>query len=175
MKVEFDATFEDFVDVCRRSQHISWSAYLVLLFVLVVCAGSIAVLLHWFFENWFMTLAAAVAGCVGGAYAIIELPDKTVRDHLKKQMDENTPLATEFEINETGVSTTCLGHTLIQEWTTIDQIEETDDAIYFRNRFGQYCSARKRGFSTPEEVNEFLTLARSFHEKTKRPVDTKND
>lgn len=166
MKVKFDATFDDFVDVCKRSQQTSASSYYVLLLVVVTFSAAIAVVLHWMFERWFVTVAAAVGGCAAGAYSVIESREKLVRDHLKKQVDPNTPTPTEVEISEHGVSTTCLGHTLVQEWSTIEQIEETDDAIYFRNKFGQYCSARKRGFESNEEMNEFLTLARSWHDQT---------
>ena len=164
MKVKFDATFEDFVDVCKRSQETSWSwsSYLVLVFVVVAFSASIAGLLHWIFQNWFTTVLAALGGCAGGAYSIIKSQDKLVRDHLKKQVDQNAPIPTEVEVSEMGVSTKCLGHTVVQEWSTIDRIEETDDAIYFRNTFGQYCSARKRGFASEDEMREFLSLARSF-------------
>jgi hypothetical protein len=166
MKVTFDATFEDFVDVCKRSQETSWSSYLVLVFVVVACSASIAVLVHWIFENWGITILAAVGGCAAGAYSLIESRDKLVRDHLKKNLDQNTSVPTEVEVTEMGISTKCLGHTLVQEWSTIDQIEETDDAIYFRNKFGQYCSARKRGFASDEEIREFLKLARSWQGQT---------
>lgn len=167
MKVKFDATFEDFVDVSRRSYQASWTWYSVILFAIAAIAGAIAVLLHWVFENWLVTIGAAIGGCAAGAHAMIESPDKAVRNHLKKQVDPDTPVPTEVEISEMGVSTKCLGHSLVQEWSTIDQIEETDDAIYFRNKFGQYCSARKRGFESNEDMNEFLELARSWHEQTK--------
>lgn len=162
MKVKFDATFEDFVDVCKRSQETSWSSYLVLVFVVVACSASIAGLVHWIFQNWLVTVLAALGGCTAGAYSLIESRDKLIRGHLKKQVDQNTLVPTEVEISEMGISTKCLGNTLVQEWSTIDQIEETDDAIYFRNKFGQYCSARKRGFGSEDEMREFLRLARTF-------------
>jgi hypothetical protein len=167
MKVKFDATFEDFVDVSLRSAQPSWISYVVILIAIVGCSGAISVLLHWAFESWFVTLGAAIGGCIAGAYALIEAPDRSVRNHLKKQVDPETSVPTEVEISEIGVSTKCLGHSLVQEWSTIERIEETDDAIYFRNKFGQYCSARKRGFASKEEMNEFLKLARTWHEQTK--------
>ena len=166
MKVKFDATFEEFVDVSRRSHQASWTSYSVVLLAIVACAGAMAVLLHWVFESWFVTIGAALGGCAAGAHTLIESPDKAVRNHLKKQLDPDTPVPTEVEISEMGVSTKCLGHSLVQEWSTIEQIEETDDAIYFRNKFGQYCSARKRGFASDEEIREFLKLARSWQAQT---------
>ena len=166
MKVRFDATFDDFVDVCKRSQETSWYSYVALLFVVVACSASLAGLIHWIFQSWLVTIVAALSGCVAGAYSIIESREKVFRDHLKKQVDQNTPIPTEVEISEKGVSTSCLGHTLVQEWSTIDLIEETDDSIYFRNKFGQYCSARKRGFASDDEMSEFLKLARTWQTQT---------
>lgn len=166
MIVRFDATFEDFVDVCKRSQQDSSFSYLVLMFVVVVCSASLGGLIHWLFQSWLVTIVAALSGCVAGAYGIIESREKLYRDHLQKQVDPNTPVPTEVEISEKGVSASCLGHTLVQEWSTIDQIEETDDAIYFRNKFGQYCSARKRGFASDDELSEFLRLARTWQAQT---------
>ena len=62
---------------------------------------------------------------------------------------------TEIEINQAGVTCRCLGQTTTQEWNIIEHIEETADAIYFRDKFGVYCSVRKRGFSSEDETQEF--------------------
>ena len=96
MKVKFDATFDDFVDVCRRSQETSytWSSYVVLVFLVVAFSASIAGLLHWIFQNWLVTIMAALGGSAAGAYSLIGSRDKLVRDHLKKQVDQNTPVPT---------------------------------------------------------------------------------
>ena len=74
----------------------------------------------------------------------------------------DAPVPTEVEINEDGVLTRCMGQTFMQEWETIENIEETNDAIYFRNKFGMYCSARKRGFGSEDEMKEFLDLAKHY-------------
>lgn len=162
MKVRFEATFEEFVDVAMRSQPSSPSAYFFMIGVTVLVTGALAGLLHWAFGRWLMTIFAAVGGCVAGAWVIIDWPEKWIRDHLKKQIKEDAAVATEVELTDDGVTTRCLGHTVTQGWSTIEGVVETADAIYFKNKFGQYCSARKRGFESPDEMKQFIDLANSY-------------
>jgi hypothetical protein len=62
-----------------------------------------------------------------------------------------------------------MGQTVMQEWNVVESIEETDDAIYFRNKFGLYCAARKRGFNSDAEMKDFLDLAKSYWSRAAVP------
>lgn len=162
MKVSFDATFEDFVDVNKRSVGTNLSQYLLMAAVTVGVCATAGGLMFLIFQDWLVSAIAVTVSMIVGGFSLASVPEQNIRVFLRKRLKVNAPVPTEVEINETGVSTRCMGQTVIQEWKMIANIEETDEAIYFRNTFGLYCSARKRGFSSEDEMKEFMELAKSY-------------
>src|SRR5438270_3040218 len=148
MKVNFDATVEDFVDVHKRSVGRNFRLYLTMAIVALALSGAVGGLMYLVFGDWLATALGATLGLVAGGFGLVRGQDQNIREFLRKRLKINGPVPTEVEIDESGVTTRCLGQTSIQEWKMIENIEETKDAIYFRNKFGMYCSARKRGFGS---------------------------
>ena len=68
----------------------------------------------------------------------------------------------EVEILDEGLRNSALGQTTVSNWKLIEDMIETDEAIYFRNKFGLYSAVRKRGFASDEEMKDFLALAKQY-------------
>jgi hypothetical protein len=169
MKVNFDATVEDFVDVHKRSAGNNLLSYLIMAVVTLVVSGTAGGLMYLIFRDWLVSAILVTVSLTVGGFALASVQEQNIRAFLRKRLKLNAPVPTEVEINESGVLTRCMGQTVIQEWKVIENIEETNDAIYFRNTFGLYCSARKRGFSSEDEMKEFLDLAKHYWSRATVP------
>ena len=67
MKVRFDATFEDFVDVNKRSVGKNLSQYLMMGVITVVMAVAAGVLLYLIFQDWLISVIVATVSIAVGA------------------------------------------------------------------------------------------------------------
>jgi len=162
MKVAYDAILDDFVDVHKRSVGRNLRLYVTMAIVAVALSAMVGGLMYLFLGDWLAVGLGATLGLVAGGFAIVRGQDDNIRTYLKKRFNLYVPVPTEVEINEIGVSTRCLGQIVTYEWKVVENIEETKDAIYFRNKYGLYCSVRNRGFGSEDEKKEFFDLAKHY-------------
>ncbi|MEP6788943.1 MAG: YcxB family protein [Acidobacteriota bacterium] len=162
MKVNFDATLEDFVDVQKRSMNRGLRIYVTKAIIALISTAMLGGFMYFIFGDRLAAGLGAALGLFVGVFGLIRGQDRNIRAFIKERLKSNGPVPTEVEINDSGLTIRCLGQTVIQEWKLIENIEETDDAIYFRNKYGAYCAARKRGFGSEDEKKEFLDLAKHY-------------
>ena len=162
MTVHFEATLEDYVDVHRRSAGPRLRVYLYSAFVSLLIGGLISFTLYLIFRDWLVTIMIATVTVAVTTATMISLPERNIREFLVKRIKLKSPVPTEFEITPAALTTSALGQTVTQQWKLIENIEETADAIYFRNVFGLYTAVRKRAFQSDEDMKQFLDLAREY-------------
>jgi hypothetical protein len=162
IKVSFDASFEDLVDVSKRSAGRNVLSYVIMFSVVLAIGLAAAGLLYVVFGDWIIAAIVLTVSLMVGGFSVASAQEQNIRSFLKKRIKAEIPIYTEFEIDEKGVTSRALGQAVFQDWIVIESIEETDDAIYFRNMFGLFCAVRKRGFENDEEKTEFLNQARAY-------------
>lgn len=161
MKVTFEATIDDFVDITDRSVPRDGTYYANLVFTAMVLGAVYAAIGYWFYsKSWI----AAVIGFVIGVAMIVGYNYNVRRRKFKEFYQErklvNGPIKVETEIGDNGLTFRQDGETVTTAWSNIEKIDETDDAIYFQKRGNLFSAVRKRGFTSDAEKEEFLILAR---------------
>lgn len=165
MIVEFDASIDDFVDVAVRSltdskgvrtwhwQGLLTTALLAGLPAYILFSGTTAVRL-------------AIAGGFGLAAAGVHLWtsresfNARMQKLYREQLGTDGPVRVKAELTDEGVSISQRSTHTMFEWSTIKEIEESDDAIYFHTRDNHCFAVRIRGFDSTESKNQFVKLAK---------------
>jgi hypothetical protein len=105
---------------------------------------------------------ALVAAIVSAAFAW-KMHGEAVRRRLYKyfrdQYGERELFPCAVELNEEGVRTEQLGTQLLFEWSNIEEISESEDAVEVYTRSGGGVFVKKRFFSSPEEMRQFMGAA----------------
>jgi hypothetical protein len=93
---------------------------------------------------------------------------RAVRRAWQKQylalLGSEGPFTCEVELRPEGIWARHNHTQTLYEWPGIASIEETDDSVDFRSRFGGYLVVRDRAFWSPEERDKFIATARRYHE-----------
>jgi hypothetical protein len=58
---------------------------------------------------------------------------------------------------------------IIHEWANVEEVQETNDSIYFFMRNGAATAVRKRAFESEEIKREFMDLAKQHLQLCGRP------
>jgi len=177
MRVEFDATLDDFVDVSMRSlarskQIRKWK-----------WNGSLSTgLLTWLAIYAFFpgpSVKKMAAGFIGAIVAACIYPftyRSTVRRRLHKLCREHIgtdgPVLVQVEISDKGIWTKQQNTQCINDWVNVELIQETDDSIDFFMRNGTATVVRKRAFESEESKKEFVDLARQYLQLCRLPSST---
>jgi hypothetical protein len=162
MKLSFEATPEDFIDVYVRSSPLTKEFYLMVGLSLIGNAFVGAIVAQFFFGNPYIT-ALFVLG--GGIYVIAmnyNILQRRARNLVRDKLRITKPVRVEVEISEDGLSFKAFGTTTKYDWNVVRVEEETDDTIYFRVRFGELVAVRKRAFSSETEKTKFLDLVNQY-------------
>ncbi len=162
MKLIFDATLEDYVDVSVRSSPLTQEYYVMLAFSILgntILSGFIA---YCVWANIYLTSIFAVGGIAYVVAANYNIRERRARKLYRDTYRIKEAVPVEVEVSDAGLSFRQFGATIINDWNTVRVEEETDDAIYFRVALGQLCAVRKRAFATEAEKSEFLTLVNRY-------------
>ncbi|MGH9945702.1 MAG: YcxB family protein [Pyrinomonadaceae bacterium] len=160
MKLRFDATLEDFVDVTVHS--IPRSNILSIVISAVVTGVVLGIVIQFLFSNLAL---AVILGVVLAVYVVVanyNIRERNARKLFVEKYHVKDSVPIEVEISESGLSFNQQGTTTIHDWNTIELMEETDDAVYFKTKFGGYSAVRKRAFGTDDEMNEFRKIAEHY-------------
>jgi hypothetical protein len=165
MRVEFEFTKEDLVDVAKRclkhrnpKKADEWKPSLYL-------GISVAVLL------FFVLKTSPLTGLVTGLIAalVILLYPRWLRSSLEKRMrkiaDEMMaapgPYVCEVELRPEGLWLRQMDKQIIYEWKSLEAVEETADSVDIFSRDGGGAVVRNRAFSSETDRSKFIELLRS--------------
>jgi hypothetical protein len=167
MKVTFDATIDDFVDtnnrLLKRSKLIRKWRW-VNVFVAFLITG--AVFYFVFPGKPFMRIAGAIIVAAIAAALFPAIHRSEVNSKLKKyfreQLGTEGPIKIEVEISDACLAVKQLGTLISHDWPNISSVENTRDAVELIHRRGGITVVRSRAFNSPEEQEQFATLARHY-------------
>lgn len=169
MIVQFDATIDDVVDVSMRAlarsktlrawnwQGLLTAALLAGLPLFIVVQGGTGKKIMAGFGAALLAAALYVMTYKGSV-------EKRVRKLCLAQLGGDKPFRVEVELTESGVALRQLKTQHIYDWSTIVEIKEVNDAIYFYQRDGSGFAVRSRGFESIGKECEFIQLARRYFE-----------
>jgi len=178
MIVEFEATVDDFVDVTRRSEKRANPGMPRRVTGLVVALMTAALAL----AITDLSLAERSEAFGLSLFVIISLYllffvdhspyyRRSIRRLCSQRFGPTWPVRVRVAITESGITFSQNGIPTETEWSAIQGIEETGDAIYFLTKDKSVMAVRKRGFKSGTEMEEFLELAghhRKLHRKPHR-------
>ena len=165
MKVTFEATIDDFVDVTLRSVPRDTKYYSDLAFAALLAGAAYGGIGYLLFRTW---IAVAIAFAIGVVFILAynyNRRERKLREFFQQRKLVNGPLKVEAEISDTGLTFRQDGEIVTTDLSKIEKIEETADTIYFQRRGNLISAVRKRGFTTETEKEEFLALARRLMEE----------
>jgi hypothetical protein len=168
MRVEFEFTPEEMVDVHRRAlkrsqavrsfQRTEWVS-------LSLISGGLGFLL-WLDKGWRIGL---FVGALSGLIAAILYPtinkrlmDSRLRKLLREKRDPREPLVCEVELTAAGVWIRQAKTQTILEWESVAAITLTDDGVEIISKSGGLM-VRNRAFKSDDDRKQFLILANSYH------------
>jgi hypothetical protein len=167
MKVHFDFTIEDMVDVTERATGRSavvrswrWRS------TAIACGvTALAVYLLSPGSEGFRLFAACIAIGLGLTFFPANM-DRARRSRLRRFLRERLggegPFRCEVELKPEGVWVSQAGTQSLREWSSIASIEEGPEAVEIVPRSAGSLVVRNRAFSSPAERAEFVRLARSY-------------
>jgi YcxB-like protein len=177
MRVQFDATLDDYVDVATRclarSKQIRkwrWDGLLT--------SGLMAWLaIYALFPGPFAK--KMLAGFIGAIVAACVYPftyrstiSRRLRKLCREQIGTDGPVRVQVELTDKGICTKQQNTQIIHEWANVAVIQETDDSIDFFMRDGAATVVRKRAFESEETKREFMDLSRQYVQLCGQPSST---
>jgi len=179
MIVRFDATIDDVVDVSMRSWANSKTIRLWRWQGAAVTGVIFAVPAYFLFGETAgaRLVIAGAAALIGVAFYFLTYRDtfrKRTRKLCREQIGTDAPFSVTVELLDEGVSFTQMGARVIYEWSRIDRVEESADALYFFSRENACSAVRKRGFESVAMKDEFLKLAETNIQRSRGPLCSKS-
>lgn len=168
MTLQFDATIDDVVDVTIRSLAGSKSVRTWRWQGAAVTGLMLALPGYFLFAytvgvgRRIAGVAALVAALIGAGVHVWTYEDaarKRVRTLCREQIGTDRPFTVTVELSEAGISLGQMGAQTLYDWSSIEIVEETEDALYFYRTDSGCFAVRKRGFESVASKDEFLKLA----------------
>jgi hypothetical protein len=173
MKVSFQATLDDYIDIAMRSAGSRHVYYQSLVFVAIgvgTVAGGLGYLVG---RSW---TAAAIGFALGAVFILIYnygRYERFFRKFYSERLPLNEPSLVTAEITPQGITfdqnSGKQGEKIFRTWDTIECIEETFDTIYFVKKGKLYSAVRKRAFANDADMKEFLDLANRYRSEAMVP------
>jgi hypothetical protein len=179
MIVEFEATIDDVVDVSMRSWANSktmrrWYWQGAAATALMLALPAYFMLGEIFGSRLVVAFAAALAGAALYLLTYKENFRKRTRKLCSEQLGTNAPLKVTVELLDEGISFSQMGARVIHEWSRIDRVEESEDALYFFYRDHACSAVRKRGFESVATKDEFLGRAQAYIQRSRGTLCSKS-
>jgi len=164
MRVQFDATLDDFVDVTQRSLKRNkpinswWNGEL---YALSFIAG---LGVYVYSPGQKPALSLLAVGLVMYFYSYIQTfwANRYLRRICRERLGIVGPVKIEVELSERGVWSKQFHTEILRAWQGVTAVEEAADSIDFFTSDEQMLAVRKRAFSTEDEKKRFLSLAHSY-------------
>jgi len=167
MRVEFNYTIEDIVDVqlrlLKRSRAArAWRLRDLVMTSLLTGAFLFAVIP----EEITGRLIMGSIGLLPGAVLYPLLSQMTVKRRLRKWCEENAgsdkTFTCQVELNESGVHTESNGTRILHAWEKVKEIRETEDSVDIHFEKGGLLVVRNRAFTSSGEHHQFIELAKQY-------------
>lgn len=167
MKVKFDFTLDDLVDVSERasirsrvmrSLH-SQGLIIVCLTGAVVAFFTVAGSTE---RRLFAATVAAVVCALIYPFSMGRARKSQLRKYFREQFGGDGPYSCEVELTPAALVTAQAGTRAERAWSTVTGIQETADSVDFAFKGSGTLVVRNRAFRSPEERNAFIRLARSY-------------
>ncbi len=174
MRVQFEATLDDMVDVCNRSLARSrvvrgWRWEGCLIVALLTGIGSFLALsmLDGLIEEPFeLKLALSGLGAVLGAGMHPLVYNRTLTHRLRKycreQIGPDAPFTVEVQLLPEGIRVKQLNVEMTFEWPTVEDIQEREDCVDIVTRRSGILAIRSRAFDCCAARAEFVELGRRY-------------
>ena len=175
MIVQFDATIDDLVDVSMRSLTNSktvnsWRWQGAALTAVVFAVPTYFLLGETIVARLALAAAAAILG--------VAVHSLTYRDNLRKRtrklcrelIGSDAPFTVTVELRDDGISFSQMGACTISGWSTIDRVEESEDALYFLRKDNSCAAVRKRAFDSIAIKDEFLRRAETYIQQSRGTI-----
>jgi hypothetical protein len=171
MRIQFQATVEDFVDAHERaiarsrlvrSWHREGSA------VTALAHGLLTSILVFIFTYVMWPLVPALIWSIGSGLIIAALAGnhhrhrvrQRVYSYYREMFGERQSLPCEVELGEAGLLARQLGTQILFEWPNVEEMRETEDAVEFYTYDGGGLLVKKKYFSSVDEIQQFMDVAR---------------
>ena len=166
MKVKFEFTIDDLIDVgerslsasrvvtrLRRTAAVAWA----------LLAGAIAFALVPVSDGWRLAVALAVAAAMALVYpgARKKEAKKQLRRYWRERLTGDGPFLCEVELDEAGITTEQLGARISLPWAAVKSIAETADSVDFAMEKGGLVVVRNRAFPSDDEKRRFVEFGRA--------------
>jgi hypothetical protein len=173
MKIAFDFTLDDMVDVAERAADRSNTIQGMRVQARYVSSLVAAVLVYLILpgsETWRLVGAGVAALICAWIYPgdHKKLHRKKLRQHFVEQFGGEGPFHCEVELTPEGLAVTQAGAHIVREWSTITAVLDTGDSIEFVARGSGTLVVRNRAFKSRSEHAEFLRLAQSYAHFTEK-------
>lgn len=173
MRVQFEATIDDLVDLNERASARSqaarsWlrqGAFGTALLGAIFLGAPVFLVAY---AIWGIELAAlfgSVLGLISGAVSWLVYPNRIRQRYyayFREQLGNRDSFPFEAELTETGIWTRQMGIQNMFEWASVEEIKITEDAVEFYMYGRGAVSIRKRAFTSTEEEQQFIDEARHY-------------
>ena len=167
MKVAFDFTVDDMVEVAERAADRSTVVTSTRSQARLIVSMVSAVIVYFFIpaSQGFRLVCAAAAGALGwylypGDFK--KLHRKKLRKFFLEQFGGEGPFTCEVELTDQALVTEQSGSRIVREWKTIAAVLDTPDSIDFVCIGSGSLVVRNRAFTSKAQRDEFLHLARTY-------------
>src|ERR1044072_6717467 len=140
MRIQFQATVEDFVDVRERSiarSRLARSWHREGSIVTALASGLLTGIVVFIFTYVIWPLAAALIGAIGAGVISAAIAGNPHRERVRQRMysyyremfGERQSLPCEVELGEAGLLFRQLGTQILYEWPNVEEMRETADGV----------------------------------------------
>jgi hypothetical protein len=162
VKVAFDFTLDDLVDASERTLSRSrvargwrWQA---VAFSALIGGGVV-----WLARGDLVLGLVGGAVCAGLQVAFLKQNRKArLLRYFRERLGGDGPYRCEVELTPEALVATQNGVRTVRDWSSIDAINDTQDAIEFHSRGAGTLVVRNRAFGSREEWRKFLDTARQY-------------
>lgn len=170
MKVKFDFTVDDLVDSAERAVSRSavargwrWQGMLASCVLSAVVAYMVVP-----GSPERRVFAAAVGAVICAAlypFSVGRSRKRRLQKYFREQFGGDGPFTCEVELTPGGLVTVQAGTRSERAWSTVTAIQVTDNSVDFLTKGAGSLVVRNRAFSSAEQRDAFVKLARSYAPK----------
>lgn len=171
MKVSFDVTMEDHVDIELRSNPPNRADTFWLIFNIVATAAVGITLSYLLFSSIIGGIIVSAIWIGLNLYMRRGARERIIRDDITSLYAPQWPVRVDVEVNESGIYFEEFGMTIGMDWDIVESAHEEGDAIYFTNIYGEVSAVRTRAFATDAEKQQFISLIPRYSVNGARDID----
>lgn len=171
MRIQFQATVEDFVDVHERAiarSRLVRSWHREGAVVTALACGLLTSIVVFILTYVMWPLVPALMWSIGSGLITGAIAGNQHRQKVRQRLysyyqevfGERQSLPCEVELGDAGLMVKQLGTQIMFEWPNVEEMRETEDAVEFYMYERGAVLVKKRYFASVEELQQFLDVAR---------------